>query len=352
MGKVEKIVSKDPSEKLAHSRLSVLQLAEELGNVTEACRRAGMDRTSFYAWKKRFSESGFAGLKDLSNAPHHHPFTTPPEVENQLIETAFEHPGWGCTKLSDYLKLNGYKVSSPVAQKILIKHEMGSKYERLIRLEERHLQEGFELNDEQIRLIEKMNPVFQERHVESSAPGELLCQDTKTVGSISGIGRIYLHAVVDAYGSYAFGFLYTSKISEAAAAILHNDVLPCYREWGIEVGAILTDNGREFCGTEEHPYEFYLSLNNIEHRRTKIRSPRTNGFVERFNRTVKEEFLQKAFRTKLYTSVDELQGDLDEWLHFYNFERPHRGYRNLGKRPFDTVQNFIEKPEEIVRHQS
>ena len=351
MANTEKIVSKDPAEKLAFKRLSVLQLAEALGSVTEACRHGGMDRTSFYAWKKRFAESGLDGLKDLSNAPHHHPFTTPPEVEAKLIETAFEHPGWGCTKLSDYLRLHGFQISSPSAQKILIRHGMGSKYERLIKLEERHLKQGFELNDEQIRQIEKMNPVFKERHVESSAPGELLCQDTKTVGSISGIGRIYLHAVVDSYGSYAFGFLYTSKIPEAAIAVLHNEVIPCYQKWNLPIQAVLTDNGREFCGTDAHPFELYLRLNDIEHRTTRVRSPRTNGFVERFNRTVSEDFVQKAFRTKLYTSVEELQIDFDKWLYSYNYERPHRGYRNLGKRPIDTVQAFIKKSKEDVRHQ-
>lgn len=352
MAQAQKIVSKDPSEKLAHKRLSVLQLAEALGSVTEACKHGGMDRTSFYTWKKRFSESGLEGLKDLSNAPHHHPFTTPPEVEAKLLETALEHPGWGCTKLSDYLKLNGFQISSPVAQKILIRHSMGSRYERLMRLEDKHLQEGIELSPEQIKLIEKMNPAFQERHVESSKPGELLCQDTKTVGAISGIGRVYLHAVVDAYGSYAFGFLYTSKVPEAAVAVLHNEVLPRYRKWGLDVEAVLTDNGREFCGTEAHPYEVYLELNDIEHRTTRVKSPQTNGFVERFNRTVKEDFLQKAFRTKLYTSLEELQTDLDKWLYHYNYERPHRGYRNMGKRPIDTVQAFIKNSKESVRHQA
>ena len=101
-----------------------------------------------------------------------------------------------------------------------------------------------------------------------------------------------------------------------------------------------------------HPYELYLRLNDIEHRTTRVRSPRTNGFVERFNRTVSEDFVQKAFRTKLYTSVEELQVDFDKWLYSYNYERPHRGYRNMGKRPIDTIQAFIKNPKEGVRHQS
>ncbi len=106
--------------------------------------------------------------------------------------------------------------------------------------------------------------------------------------------------------------------------------------------ALLTDNGREFCGTEAHPYEMYLALNDLEHRRTKVRRPQTNGFVERFHETIKDEFFAIKFREQLYESVEALQADLDEWLHYYNYERPHQGYRNRGRRPFDTLQVFIQ----------
>jgi len=108
-------------------------------------------------------------------------------------------------------------------------------------------------------------------------------------------------------------------------AVVHNDVLPFYKGLGIPVKAILTDNGREYCGTDAHPYELYLALNDIEHRRTQVRRPQTNGFVERFNRTVLDEFFRVAFRQKLYESVESLQIDLDRWLQEYNYERPHLG---------------------------
>jgi transposase InsO family protein len=156
-----------------------------------------------------------------------------------------------------------------------------------------------------------------------------------------------MHTVVDTYGSYAFGFLHTTKQPEAAVAVLHNDVLPFYEEHGLPVQAILTDNGREYCGTEAHPYELYLELNDIEHRRTQVRRPQTNGFVERFNRTVLDEFYRIVFRQKLYEKVETLQKDLDAWLHEYNYERPHLGYRNQGRRPWDTIELFIKGSPEL-----
>lgn len=338
----EKITTKDPAVKIAAQRMSILRLAETLGNVSEACRRTGMDRTSFYEWKRRFQTHGLEGLKDLPPIHHTHPQTTPKEVEDKILEESLKHPSWGCVKLSDWLKLQDVSVSSPTVQKILIKNQMGSTYERWLRLEEKHLSEGLELSPEQIAKIEKYNPCFRERHVESSRPGELLAQDTFYVGCIKGVGRIYLHAIVDTYGSYAFGFLHTSKIPECAVSVLHNDALPFYQQKSIPVQAILTDNGREFCGKDTHPYELYLSLNDIEHRRTKIRTPRTNGFIERFNRTVLDEFFRIVFREKYFETVGALQQELDQWLHHYNYERPHQGYRNRGNRPIETVQQYLK----------
>lgn len=260
----------DPATKLARKRLSVLELARELGSVAEACRRSGMDRTSFYEYKRRFQLQGLAVLKDLPPIAKSHPQTTPDAVVQQIVALALEHPAWGCNRLSNQLALDGVAISFPTVQHILNKQGLGSRYDRLLKLEERVATEPLALSDEQMRLIEKANPAFRERHVESSRPGELLSQDTFYVGQLKGIGKLYLHTVVDTYGSYAFGFLHTTKQPEAAVAVVHNDVLPFYQAHEITINAILTDNGREFCGTERHPYELYLALNDIEHRRTKV----------------------------------------------------------------------------------
>jgi transposase InsO family protein len=94
---------------------------------------------------------------------------------------------------------------------------------------------------------------------------------------------------------------------------------------------------------EQHPYELYLALNGIEHRRTRIRTRRTNGFVERFNGTVLDEFFRVKMRDRFYDSVEALQDDLDAWLFHYNAERPHLGYRNQGRRPIETVNLFVSQ---------
>jgi transposase InsO family protein len=339
----KRVTAKDPGEKLAHRRMTVLELAERLGNVSEACRRGGLDRTSFYDWKRRFQLQGLDGLKDLPPVAKSHPMTTPPEVVARLCELALEHPAYGCNRLEAMLALEGRRVSAITIQKLLNERALGTREQRWLALETKTASEPIELSAEQVAFLEKLNPCFRERHVESERPGELLSADTFMVGTLKGIGRVYLHAVVDTYGSYAFGFLHVSKQPEAAVAVLHNAVLPFYRHLDLAVSAVLTDNGREFCGTERHPYELYLALNDIEHRTTRVGTPKTNGFVERFNGTVLQEFFRPAMHRKLYESVEVLQADLDAWLHHYNHERPHLGYRNQGRRPWDTVQQFVSQ---------
>jgi transposase InsO family protein len=174
-------------------------------------------------------------------------------------------------------------VSAITIQKILNDKGLGSRHERWLALERQSADQAIELTPEQAAFLE-LNPCFRERHVESEGPGQLLSADTFMVGTLKSIGRVYLHAVVDTYGSYAFGFVHVSRQPEAAVAVLHNDVMPFYAKLDLPVHAILTDNDREFCGTERHPEALYLALDDIAHRKTKVGSPPTNGFVERFKR--------------------------------------------------------------------
>mgnify|MGYP001206585819 CR=1 FL=1 len=166
--------------------------------------------------------------------------------------------------------------------------------------------------------------------------------DLFAAGTKNGVARIYMQSVVDANCSLGFGKLYLPKVPMTAVDVLNDRVLPFYEEHGVQIEHILTDNGRETCGKPvSHPYELYLAIQQIEHRRTRIGSPETNGFCERFHRTVKEEFFAVGFRRTLYESVDQLQADLDRYLEFYNRERAHQGYRTKGRTPFQTFVDGV-----------
>lgn len=187
------------------------------------------------------------------------------------------------------MALEGILVSAIIIQRIINDNGRSTRIERWLVPEAKNGDKTIETTPEQAALLQKLSPCFRERHVESGAPGELLSADIFFVSSRKGVGNVYLHAVVDTFGSYAFGLPHVSEQPEAAA-VLHNEALPFYCRLDLPVGALLTDNGREFYGTENYPNELYLDLNGFEHRRTKVRTPKTNGFVERFNGTVLDEF--------------------------------------------------------------
>lgn len=148
---------------------------------------------------------------------------------------------------------------------------------------------------------------------------------------------------VDACCSYEFAYIHIGRIPVHAAAILHHEALPFDCGRNLDVEYVLTDNGSEYSGTHAHSYELYLELNDIKHRRTKPNSPPTNGFVERFNQTLKREFFDMVFREKLYKELDTLQTDLNKWLNSCNTERPHQGYRNRGSTPMERIQVYQNK---------
>lgn len=324
-------------ENLARHRLSVLELGQALGNVSEACRRRGMTRTHFYDSKRRLEVQGLEGLKDLLPIHKTPPPTTPSEIAEQIVALSLPHPAWGCVRLAAHLKLQGITVSSPTIQSIPIKQGIGSRFEWRLKLEAKVASEPIERSAEQVTAMEEATPCFRERHVESSAPGEWLAQDTFLVGRFKGVGKVERHTVVDTSGSSAFGFWHTGTLPECAVAVLPNDVLPFSQDHRLARSAVFTDNGREFRGTQTHPYERSLALTDSTHKRPKVRHPPTTGCVERFQRTAKEAFFAMARRETFYASVEALQSDFDRWLMHDHTERPHQGYRNLGKRPIETV---------------
>jgi len=334
----------------ALKRLMVLKLAEELGSVAEACRRTGMDRTSFYAWKRRFQTRGLDGLKDLPPVAKSHPFTTPAETVAKILFLASQHPAWGCHRLSAHLAQAGITLSPVTIQSLLNKNGLGNLEERLLKLEVMAVREKVLLTREQIQLIEKANPAFKERHAESSRPGELLSQSSFYCRSIKDTNKVYVHTVVDTFNSYAFASLFTSEQQEMAVTLLHGTVLPFYRKHKIPIAAIFTKNAPEYCRAKASDpamplFELYLLLNNIRHKRTNSVRQQVNGFTARFHRTVCDEFLLPTLRTMPDLSIRELQTNLDEWLQNYNHERPHRGYPNMGKRPVDLLNEFLAVPQ-------
>ncbi|MFO6421784.1 helix-turn-helix domain-containing protein, partial [Hylemonella sp. W303a] len=289
-------------------KLSLLQLAEELGNVAKAAQIMGFHRDTFYEVRKAFQSGGVAALVEQRRGTRNpHPNRVSPEVEAAVLDHCLKYPTHGAARVANDLRLEGVNVSPSGVRGVWLRADLETRYKRLMRLEmTAREQTTYVLTEAQIRLLERHSPEFRTRHVESSAPGELLNQDTFYWGTIKGVGKVYVQVVIDTFCSLAFAKCYSSKMPVTACDLLYERVLPFYDALGVPVQAILTDNGREFCGKpESHPYELLLALEDIEHRNTKVRSPRTNGFVERMNRTLLDEHFRVKGREKWYTAIEE-----------------------------------------------
>jgi transposase InsO family protein len=325
-------------------KLSLLQLAEELNNLSRACKIMGFHRDTFYEARRAFQTSGVGALvEQRRGARGPHPNRVSAEAEARVLEYCLSRPTHGAQRVSDELRLAGVEVSPSGVRGIWLRADLETRYKRLMRLE-RHCRENttFVLTDEQVRLLERHSPEFRERHVESSAPGELLNQDTFYWGTLKGVGKVYVQVVIDTFCSLAFAKCYSSKMPITACDLLYERVLPFYDALGMPVQSILTDNGREFCGKpESHPYELLLAMEDVEHRRTRVRTPRTNGFVERMNRTLLDECFRVKGRENWYLEIAEIQRDLDAFMAHYNLERSHQGYRLGGRTPAQALREAL-----------
>jgi hypothetical protein len=171
----------DAEAKVAKQRLSVLDLAARLGNAAEACRRRGMDRTSFYEWKRRFQTHGFDGLKDLPPIHRSHPQTTPDEVVQRIL--ALDHPAYGCNRIEALLMLEGTRVSAITIQKILNDHELGTREQRWLALERRNAEQAIALTDEQVAFSRSRTPASANATSKAPLPASC-CVRTRSSSAI------------------------------------------------------------------------------------------------------------------------------------------------------------------------
>jgi len=331
--------------KIARRKLSMLELASELGNVSKACKIMGYSRQQFYEIRRNFQTYGAEGLLDqLPGCKGPHPNRVSEEIEKAILGHSLEHPSHGCLRVAQELALRGVQVSSGGVRGAWGRHNLLLRHQRLLRLEEHTRKRKIKLSDEQIRLLERFSPEFRERHIETHYTGELVAVDTFMVGTLKGIGRIYLQSAIDCYSRYAWGRLYTSKLPVTAVQTLNNDVLPFFEKHDASITTVLSDNGREFCGRpDRHPYELFLQLEGIEHRTTRVRRPQSNGFVERLHRTLLDEHFRIMGRKKFYESVDEMQKDLEIYLKHYNTKRPHQGRNMQGSTPEKAFTKGLKK---------
>ena len=303
----------------------------------------GYSRDTFYRYKELYEQGGQEALYEISKSKPCIKNRVPAAVEDAVIKMATDFPAYGQERAANELRKSGIIISGGGVRSVWMRHDLENFKKRLKALENIVSNDNITLTDQQLAALEKVKKQ-KEAHgeIETHHPGYLGSQDTYYVGNIKGIGRIYQQTFVDTYSRVAICKLYTEKTAITAADILNDKVLPFFDHQGVPLNRILTDRGTEYCGKPEyHSYQLYLGIENIDHSRTKAYSPQTNGICERFHKTMQEECYHILFRKKLYTTLDELQNDVDQWLEFYNNERTHSGKHCCGKTPMQTFKDSL-----------
>jgi len=314
-------------DKVQSLRLHALQRAQQLGNVSAACRELGISRTVFYRWRSRLASYGVDGLHPKrQSANQGRPHSLSVQDEQAILALAIGYPTRGPQFYSYLLDRQGRCLSPSTVYRALRRVGLGSQIERLTLLERHSAQRAGLLTERTRRELQKARR--QRRHVQSKHPGDLVSLDTFYIGKLKGVGKIWQITACDTACSYATARILLANNAREAAKFLR-DLAVSFREAGWPIKRVLTDRGSEF----KAGFDLACEDLDIVHTRTKPRHAWTNGFVERLQGTILHEHWRIAFRRRYFTTTKQLEHSLQHFLRYYNDERPHFGYRTKGRTP-------------------
>lgn len=306
-------------------------------NVSDLCRKYDFSRKWFYKFKKRFLTMGFEGLKDKPRETPSMPHAIDYSIKTAILDHVYDYPTHGPRRIHMELQRRSVRVSEGAIYNFLLKENLSTKRKRLFWAES---QGKNILTHKQKAYIDAQN-----RHVESNSPGELVGIDTFMV-CIKGLGKLWQYTACDTFSSFGWAKLYTRKTTDETVDFLENHLLKRLPPGRIK--RILTDQGTEFYSARHRKYTYWLERiykdYNLVHTITKPAHPWTNGYAERLNRTIWDEFYLCRL-SRGFENIDEVQKELDIFMREYNFKRIHTGYKLKNQNYQYPYQAFFDIKE-------
>jgi transposase InsO family protein len=319
-----------PAEIIYQRRIRVLEHAQRTKNVAATCRTFGISRTRFYEWKHRAEQYGLEALMPKDRRTPQMPEATPTHVIEALLTLAVLQPTLGCRRYADELTDQGFSIAKSTVQKHLVTHGLGRRSQRLgkaaaIAAATTGLVTDAVRDDEPFGFC-----------LATGGPGELVCLDSFYIGKLKGVGRVYQLTAIDVFTRWAFVVILLGPVTGRDTARFVDRLLRHYRRHGITVKAVLTDGGPEYQATF---FRAHLVAKGLRHERIPARSPNHNAVCERFQGTVLQECWRPAFHRRRFTSVRQLQAEVDAWLLDYHHRRRNHGDYMRGRTPHQVLDN-------------
>jgi len=330
----EEPITVTPDQIIAHRRRRLLELAEELGNVSAACRQLGVSRTRFYEWKRLAEAYGLDALTPKARRRPQLPNATPTHVTSELLSLAVIEPTLGCRQYADRLADLGWSISKTTVQKVLVEHGLGRRVQRVGR--------AAAIAAATTGLVTEAGSddrLFGFCHF-AAYPGDLVALDSFYIGNLKGVGKVYQLTAIDTATRWAMVAIIGGTPDGAATARFIDQVVRRFRRFGIGVRAVLTDNGPEY---KAAGFRARLAAKGIAHHRIPPRSPNHNAVCERFQGTVLQECWRPAFHRRRFTSSTQLQAEADAWLVRYNTRRRNHSEFMRGRTPRQVLDSHLSK---------